>query len=115
MDRAHNPFHALMNNDTLRNVMCLKPAVKVTWAPLLNTNDTKTIFSLMKRRTMSNKSFKMKRDREPSRIPVQRILKLLRPEKNAQKNCQKSTETKCSKILIHHRDVLQFQEFELLV
>ena len=64
---------------------------------------------------MSNKSFKMKRDREPSRIPVQRILKLLTPEKNAQKNCQKSTEKKCSKILIHQGDVLQFQEFELLV
>ena len=30
MDRGHNPFQALMNNDTLRNVMCLKPAVKVT-------------------------------------------------------------------------------------
>ena len=30
MDRAHYPCQALMNNDTLRNVMCLKPSVKVT-------------------------------------------------------------------------------------
>ena len=69
--------------------MCLKPAVKVTWALLLNTNDTITICSLMKRRTMSNKSVKRKRDREPSRIPVQRILKLLRPEKKCTEKLSK--------------------------
>ena len=48
MDRAYYPFQALMNNDTLRNVMCLKPSVKVTWALLLNTNDTITICSYEK-------------------------------------------------------------------
>ena len=92
-------FQALVYNDTLRDVMCLKPALKVTWASLLNSNNTIMIFFLMKRRTMPNKSFKRKRDREPSRIPGQRILKLLR-KKMYKKNCQKSTETKCSKARI---------------
>ena len=57
----------------------------------------------MKRRTMPNKSFKRKRDREPSRIPGQRILKLLR--KKMYKKTVKS----------QLRESVPKQEFELMV
>ena len=78
IDRAPNPFQALMNNITPWDVMCLMSKWRSALVKVAKNTQNSNDCSLMKRKTMPNKSFNRKRHREPSRNPVQRILKLLR-------------------------------------